>query len=165
MEYMNGIENNSSGGAFKGFTIAIMLILVAAVGYLGWDHYQQKKTESVNYVDAAEYAKVPTVEEAVEEFNATVAEDLRYSRYLQLSPDVMRAIFVRIGTEPSVTDVMNEYDANKEYYLSIQASNQIPDIDMSGPDVNRIKKMEVAVELDTTPPINENLKKVSPRNQ
>lgn len=153
--------NKNSSGVFKATMIVIGLALIALVGFLAWEQYRENACLNDQPVGIATEV-VPTVDEAVDLFINDVQSYNRYEKYIRLSPTILRAIFTKIGTQPTVKEIMNEYETNKSYYLSLQAAEAIGEIDMPGPDAKSIKKISTTVELDTTPPISKDLKRVSP---
>ena len=150
--------NKSSSGVFKATMIVIGLVLVALTGSLVWDHYKEKVCLTEEPVEVSVQTP-PSVDTAVQWFIQDVQSKNREERYHQLSPIIVRAIFEKIGTLPSIDEVMTEYEANKAYYLSLQAAETIGNVDMPGPDAKRIKGVSTTVLLDTTLQVSPDLKK------
>lgn len=156
--------NKSSSGVFKTTMIVIGLALIALVGFLAWEQYKENKCLTEEPVEVSVQTP-PSVDTAVQWFIQDVQSKNREERYHQLSPTIVRAIFEKIGTLPSIDEVMTEYEANKAYYLSLQAAEAIGNVDMPGPDAKKIKSISTTVLLDSVVLPSDDLKRALPGNK
>lgn len=144
---------------FKTIVILLLACLVAVAGYFAYDKYQQNKYELIPIDEIA--PDTISVDEAVEMFKGDVIYEINYDKYLKLSPIIIRAIYNRIGTDVGVNDIIKEYESNKPYYISLQIQEQLPKVDVSGPDENNIKNIRVIPEIDSVVP-HQNKMSISP---
>ena len=96
---------------------------------------------------------LPTVKEATTSFmeakNAYTVEQI----YFALPEATYATIVNRIGTNATMEEVVNEYQRNKQYYISLQLSETIGSIPIEGPDANNVESVNMAINLkspDTT---------------
>ena len=96
---------------------------------------------------------LPTVKEATTSFmeakNAYTVEQI----YFALPEATYVTIVNRIGTNATMEEVVNEYQRNKQYYISLQLSETIGSIPIEGPDANNVESVNMAINLkspDTT---------------
>lgn len=96
---------------------------------------------------------LPTVKEATASFmeakNAYTVEQI----YFALPEATYVTIVNRIGTNATMEEVVNEYQRNKQYYISLQLSETIGSIPIEGPDANNVESVNMAINLkspDTT---------------
>ena len=102
---------------------------------------------------AAVEQALPTVKEATTSFmeakNAYTVEQI----YFALPEATYVTIVNRIGTNATMEEVVNEYQRNKQYYISLQLSETIGSIPIEGPDANNVESVNMAINLkspDTT---------------
>lgn len=109
----------------------------------------QSKSDTTSEVckDTARVILYQDIDEAVREFEMSVKDDQDYQRYIKLSPIVIRKIFEKIGTNALIDQIIFEFDKNKEYYLSIEAADQIRNIKLKGLDSDSIDRIEVTTIL------------------
>lgn len=149
------MENNSSSSNNYTFLGVCLLILAAAITaasivFLKKDEINKRLNESNIEMNCDVEQFVPlTVEEAVEAFKIEKRDDLLYRRYVALDPIIIKAIYTKIGTTATLYQIMSEYEANKGYYLSLQASHELPEINMNGPDKDKVR-LSVTATVDTT---------------
>lgn len=152
---MEIMENNSSSSNNHIFLSVCLLILAAvivaaSIVYLKKDEINKRLNESEIEMNCDVGELVPlTVEEAVEAFKIEKRDDLLYRRYVALDPIIIEAIYTKIGTIATLYQIMSEYEANKGYYLSLQASHELPEINMNGPDKDKVR-LSVTATVDTT---------------
>ena len=149
------MENNSSSSNNHIFLSVCLLVLAAvivaaSIVYLKKDEINKRLDESEVEMNCDVGELVPlTVEEAVEAFKIEKRDDLLYRRYVALDPIIIEAIYTKIGTIATLHQIMSEYEANKGYYLSLQASHELPEINMNGPDKDKVR-LSVTATVDTT---------------
>lgn len=149
------MENNSSSSnnyTFLGVCLLILAatIVAASIIFLKKDEINKRLNESEIEMNCNVEEFVPlTVEEAVECFKIEKRDDLLYRRYVALDPIIIEAIYTKIGTTATLYQIMSEYEANKGYYLSLQASHELPEINMNGPDKDKVR-LSVTATVDTT---------------
>ena len=90
---------------------------------------------------------LPTVKEATTSFmeakNAYTVEQIYFAL-----PEATYAIIVnRIGTNATMEEVVNEYQRNKQYYISLQLSETIGSIPIEGPDANNVESVNMNITL------------------
>ena len=102
---------------------------------------------------AAVKQTLPTVKEATTSFleakNAYTVEQI----YFALPEATYVTIVNRIGTNATMEEVVNEYQRNKQYYISLQLSETIGSIPIEGPDAKNVESVNMNVILkspDTT---------------
>lgn len=102
---------------------------------------------------AAVEQALPTVKEATTSFleakNAYTVEQI----YFALPEATYVTIVNRIGTNATMEEVVNEYQRNKQYYISLQLSETIGSIPIEGPDAKNVESVNMNVILkspDTT---------------
>lgn len=149
------MENNSSSSnnyTFLGVCLLILAatIVTASIVFLKKDEINKRLNESNIEMNCDVEQFIPlTVEEAVEAFKIEKRDDLLYRRYVALDPIIIEAIYTKIGTTATLYQIMSEYEANKGYYLSLQASHELPEINMNGPDKDKVR-LSVTATVDTT---------------
>lgn len=156
------MENENKSSVFKGTMITIMLLLLACVGLNTYkyvtgndipDITQSSVNEEISTVEA-----VPTVEEAMIEWQDLKEHDRCYEIYMNFPPEIMQALYEKLGTQENIRKYVYEYERNREYYVSLQIANQLNKTGLEDPGIDgkRIKKAKVQIELeklqhDTTP--------------
>lgn len=102
---------------------------------------------------AAVEQALPTVKEATTSFleakNAYTVEQI----YFALPEATYVTIVNRIGTNATMEEIVNEYQRNKQYYISLQLSETIGSIPIEGPDAKNVESVNMNVTLkspDTT---------------
>lgn len=144
-------QTKSNSTVFKTIVVLLGLIIVGLVGYIAYDKWKINTiSDEIEKTVIDEYNRTPTVDEAVEGFKQTVKTNSMFDRFVQLDPIIVREIYTKIGTAASVTDVMNEYDSNQSYYISLQIANQLKEVKINGPDTNKIKALRLSTEIDST---------------
>lgn len=144
-------QTKSNSTVFKTIVVLLGLIIVGLVGYIAYDKWKINTiSDEIEKTVIDEYNRTPTVDEAVEGFKQTVKTNSMFDRFVQLDPIIVREIYTKIGTAASVTDVMNEYDSNQSYYISLQIANQLKEVKINGPDANKIKALRLSTEIDST---------------
>lgn len=150
---------NQSSGAFKGFVAVILLLLGVCAGICT---YKYVKGEIPNIIQFAteefiesEMEAVPTVEEAMQEWNDLKESSRCYEVYSNFPPAIMQALFEKLGTQEPVRSYVYEYERNREYYISLQIAKQLEKqgLDNPGVDGKRIEGVEITVKLkEKVPP-------------
>lgn len=158
------MENENKSSVFKGTMITIMLLLLACVGlntykYVTGNNIPNITQSSVNE-EASTVETVPTVEEAMIEWQDLKEHDRCYEIYMNFPPEIMQALFEKLGTQENIRKYVYEYERNREYYVSLQIVNQLNKTGLEDPgiDGNRIKKAKVQVELEKSTPSNAPIK-------
>lgn len=99
-----------------------------------------------------------TVDQAIELWKVE-KEDYELSQiYYTLPEQTVREILTNIGQYATMHEVVAEYSAKKEYYISKYVSDALQSIELTGPDVKDIKALRIQTEMDvvektTTVPI------------
>lgn len=144
-------QTKSNSTVFKTIVVLLGLIIVGLVGYIAYDKWKINTiSDEIEKTVIDEYNKVPTVDEAVEGFKHTVETNSMFDRFVQLDPIIVKEIYTKIGTTASVNEVMNEYDSNQSYYISLQIANQLKEVNINGPDANKIKSLKLSTIIDST---------------
>lgn len=138
---------NPLWGFVKGL---LLVVMVALLGYIAYCEYNGKRIfseEQAVVPITSTVETVPSIEEAMVTWQQDVQRNDDYQLYLALPPMIMQSIYERIGTQPTIKQVVNEYRLNKEFYISKQIAKQFkPDI--SGPDADNIKKVEITTTVE-----------------
>ena len=157
------MENENKSNVFKGTMITIMVLLLACVGlntykYVTGNNIPDITQSSVNEVSTME--AIPTVEEAMIEWQDLKEHERCYEIYMNFPPEIMQALFEKLGTQENIRKYVYEYERNREYYVSLQIVNQLNKTGLEDPgiDGNRIKKAKVQVELEKSTPSNAPIK-------
>lgn len=158
------MENENKSNVFKGTMITIMVLLLACVGlntykYVTGNNIPDITQSSVNE-EVSTMETVPTVEEAMIEWQDLKEHDRCYEIYMNFPPEIMQALFEKLGTQENIRKYVYEYERNREYYVSLQIVNQLNKTGLEDPgiDGNRIKKAKVQVELEKSTPSNAPIK-------
>lgn len=153
------MENEHNHCTFKGIVITILLLLLVCAGICTYKYINGEIpdiTQTSNSLENVEFEteSLPTVEQAMQEW-----KDLReYSRchevYMSLPPEIMQALFEKLGTLLPIRDYVYEYENNREYYISLQIAKQLEKsgIDNIGVDGERIEKVKIKTELKPEKP-------------
>lgn len=139
---------NQSSGAFKGFVAVILLLLGVCAGICTYKYVKGEFIES-------EMEAVPTVEEAMQEWNDLKESSRCYEVYSNFPPEIMQALFEKLGTQEPVRSYVYEYERNREYYISLQIAKQLEKqgLDNPGVDGKRIEGVEITTKLkEKVPP-------------
>lgn len=159
------MENENKSSVFKGTMITIMLLLLACVGlntykYVTGNNIPDITQSSVNEEEISTMEKIPTVEEAMIEWQDLKEHERCYEIYMNFPPEIMQALFEKLGTQENIRKYVYEYERNREYYVSLQIVNQLNKTGLEDPgiDGNRIKKAKVQVELEKPTPSNAPIK-------
>lgn len=158
------MENENKSSVFKGTMITIMLLLLACVGlntykYVTGNNIPNITQSSVNE-EVSTVETVPTVEEAMIEWQDLKEHDRCYEIYMNFPPEIMQALFEKLGTQENIRKYVYEYERNREYYVSLQIVNQLNKTGLEDPGIDgkRIKKAKVQVELEKSTPSNAPIK-------
>lgn len=158
------MENENKSSVFKGTMITIMLLLLACVGlntykYVTGNNIPDITQSSVNE-EVSTTEAVPTVEEAMIEWQDLKEHERCYEIYMNFPPEIMQALFEKLGTQENIRKYVYEYERNREYYVSLQIVNQLNKTGLEDPgiDGSRIKKAKVQVELEKPTPSNAPIK-------
>lgn len=144
---------NQSSGAFKGFVAVILLLLGVCAGICT---YKYAKGEIPNITQSAteefiesEMEAVPTVEEAMQEWNDLKESSRCYEVYSNFPPEIMQALFEKLGTQEPIKRYVQEYERNREYYISLQIAEQLKHQGLNNPGVDgkRIEGVEITTKL------------------
>lgn len=157
------MENENKSNVFKGTMITIMVLLLACVGlntykYVTGNDIPNITTQSSITEETSTMEAVPTVEEAMAEWQDLKEHERCYEIYMNFPPEIMQALYEKLGTQENIRKYVYEYERNREYYVSLQIANQLNKTGLEDPGIDgkRIKKAKVQVELeklqhDTTP--------------
>lgn len=157
------MENENKSNVFKGIMITIMVLLLACVGlntykYVTGNDIPNITTQSSITEETSTMEAVPTVEEAMAEWQDLKEHERCYEIYMNFPPEIMQALYEKLGTQENIRKYVYEYERNREYYVSLQIANQLNKTGLEDPGIDgkRIKKAKVQVELeklqhDTTP--------------
>lgn len=149
------MENEHNSGAFKATVVTVLLLLLVCAGVSTYKYVKGDIPGVTNptYVDASDYEAVPTVEEAMQEWNDTKEISRCYEVYASLPPVIMQALFEKLGTQEPVKKYVYEYERNREYYISMQIAEQLKEQGLNDPGVDgkRIKGVEIKTELKEQP--------------
>lgn len=158
------MENENKSSVFKGTMITIMLLLLACAGlntykYVTGNNIPDITQSSVNE-EVSTTEAVPTVEEAMIEWQDLKEHERCYEIYMNFPPEIMQALFEKLGTQENIRKYVYEYERNREYYVSLQIVNQLNKTGLEDPgiDGSRIKKAKVQVELEKPTPSNAPIK-------
>ena len=159
------MENENKSNAFKGTMITIMVLLLACVGlntykYVTGNDIPNITTQSSITEETSTMEAVPTVEEAMAEWQDLKEHERCYEIYMNFPPEIMQALYEKLGTQENIRKYVYEYERNREYYVSLQIVNQLNKTGLEDPgiDGNRIKKAKVQVELEKLTPSNAPIK-------
>lgn len=159
------MENENKSNVFKGTMITIMVLLLACVGlntykYVTGNDIPNITTQSSASEEISTMEAIPTVEEAMIEWQDLKEHERCYEIYMNFPPEIMQALFEKLGTQENIRKYVYEYERNREYYVSLQIVNQLNKTGLEDPgiDGNRIKKAKVQVELEKSTPSNAPIK-------
>lgn len=139
-------EKRSSNIGFKVIVVALLLAIACGVGYFALDRYKETKEKS-EVINESGYTLGMTVEDRMEMWNAEKANVQDYELFLALPPVIFQAILEEIGPGATIGKIVNEYRMNIAKYIQIQIADQLPDIDITGPDGKTVEKAEISVKL------------------
>lgn len=148
------MENEHNHGAFKGAVVTILLLLLVCAGICTYK-YVKGEIPNVTQTDIeSEVETVPTVEEAMQEWNASKEISRCYEIYNSFPPEIMQALFEKLGTQEPIRSYVYEYEKNREYYISLQIARQLEKagLENAGIDGKRIQKVKVDTELKPEEP-------------
>lgn len=159
------MENENKSNVFKGTMITIMVLLLACVGlntykYVTGNNIPNITTQSSASEEISTMEAIPTVEEAMIEWQDLKEHERCYEIYMNFPPEIMQALYEKLGTQENIRKYVYEYERNREYYVSLQIVNQLNKTGLEDPgiDGNRIKKAKVQVELEKSTPSNAPIK-------
>lgn len=158
------MENENKSSVFKGTMITIMVLLLACVGLNTYKYVTGNDIPNITQTSVNEEVStmetVPTVEEAMIEWQDLKEHERCYEIYMNFPPEIMQALFKKLGTQENIRKYVYEYERNREYYVSLQIVNQLNKTGLEDPgiDGNRIKKAKVQVELEKSTPSNAPIK-------
>jgi len=159
------MENENKSNVFKGTMITIMVLLLACVGlntykYVTGNDIPNITTQSSASEEISTMEAIPTVEEAMIEWQDLKEHERCYEIYMNFPPEIMQALYEKLGTQENIRKYVYEYERNREYYVSLQIVNQLNKTGLEDPgiDGNRIKKAKVQVELEKLTPSNAPIK-------
>ena len=149
------MENENKSSVFKGTMITIMVLLLACVGlntykYVTGNNIPNITTQSSITEETSTMEAIPTVEEAMTEWQDLKEHDRCYEIYMNFPPIIMQTLYEKLGTQENIRKYVYEYERNREYYVSIQIANQLNKTGLEDPGIDgkRIKKAKVQVELE-----------------
>lgn len=128
------MENEQGSGVFKGFVSVVLVLLLVCAGICT---YKYVKGEIPEEFIESEMQAVPTVEEAMQEWNDLKESSRCYEVYSNFPPAIMQALFEKLGTQEPVRSYVYEYERNREYYISLQIAKQLEKQGLDNPGVGR----------------------------
>lgn len=154
------MENEQSSSAFKGIVVTILLLLLVCASICTYKYVKGEipgviQTSSTNDEFESQTEAIPTVEEAMQEWNDTKEISRCYEVYSNFPPAIMQALFEKLGTQQPVRDYVYEYERNREYYISLQIAKQLEKQGLNDPGVDgkRIEGVEITTKLkEKVPP-------------
>lgn len=159
------MENENKSNVFKGTMITIMVLLLACVGlntykYVTGNNIPNITTQSSASEEISTMEAIPTVEEAMIEWQDLKEHERCYEIYMNFPPEIMQALYEKLGTQENIRKYVYEYERNREYYVSLQIVNQLNKTGLEDPGIDgkRIKKAKVQVELEKPTPSNAPIK-------
>lgn len=148
------MENENKSSVFKGTMITIMVLLLACVGlntykYVTGNDIPNITTQSSITEETSTMEVVPTVEEAMAKWQDLKEHERCYEIYMNFPPEIMQALFEKLGTQEPVRSYVYEYERNREYYISLQIAKQLEKqgLDNPGVDGKRIEGVEITTKL------------------
>lgn len=149
------MENETKWGAFK-VAVSVALFAIVVCAAICTYKYVTGKNPSIEqnpFVESSTIEDVPTVEEAMIEWNDLRESNRCYEIYSNLPPIIMQALFEKLGTQEPVKNYVYEYEKNREYYISLQIADQLQEQGLkdAGVDGKRIKDVQIKTELEEEP--------------
>lgn len=148
------MENEQGSGAFKGFVSVVLVLLLVCAGICTYKYVKgeipgvTQNSTTEEFIES-EMQAVPTVEEAMQEWNDLKESSRCYEVYSNFPPAIMQALFEKLGTQEPVKSYVYEYERNREYYISLQIAKQLEKqgLDNPGVDGKRIEGVEITTKL------------------
>lgn len=148
------MENEQGSGAFKGFVSVVLVLLLVCAGICTYKYVKgeipgvTQNSTTEEFIES-EMQAVPTVEEAMQEWNDLKESSRCYEVYSNFPPEIMQALFEKLGTQEPVKRYVYEYERNREYYISLQIAKQLEKqgLDNPGVDGKRIEGVEITTKL------------------
>lgn len=124
------MENEQGSGAFKGFVSVVLVLLLVCAGICTYKYVKGEIPGVTQNFTTEEFIEsemqaVPTVEEAMKEWNDLKESSRCYEVYSNFPPAIMQALFEKLGTQEPVKSYVYEYERNREYYISLQIAKQL----------------------------------------
>lgn len=153
---MSKKEDDTVGSVLKGvvlmlLTIVTLLLLCIMYRGLKGENPLTKVKESVGFSTETE-VEIPTVQKRLNKFKAEVENTKAYDTYLSLPIVVVEGILNKLGPDADYRAIVNEYYANRSYWISTQVSNQIKPV-LTGPDAKNVERVEVKTVLKEETPL------------
>lgn len=154
------MENEQGSGVFKGFVSVGLVLLLVCAGICTYKYVKgeipgvTQNSTTEEFIES-EMQAVPTVEEAMQEWNDLRESSRCYEVYSNFPPAIMQALFEKLGTQEPVRSYVYEYERNREYYISLQIAKQLEKqgLDNPGVDGKRIGGVEITTKLkEKVPP-------------
>lgn len=122
------------------------VLIICTVGIIFKDVVLNKTTEQTIVDNLGEEIQ-PTIDDImvafVEEQNLRETLDLYYS----LPYETVKSIYIKLGTTAVIYDVIHEYIKNTDIYINEQVANSIKNVEVEGPDKDRIESIKVVTTL------------------
>lgn len=136
------MENEQGSGAFKGFVSVVLVLLLVCASICTYKYVKgeipsvTQNSTTEEFIES-EMQAVPTVEEAMQEWNDLRESSRCYEVYSNFPPVIMQALFEKLGTQEPVRSYVYEYERNREYYISLQIAKQLEKQGLDNPGVGR----------------------------
>lgn len=135
------MENEQGSGVFKGFVSVVLVLLLVCAGICTYKYVKgeipgvTQNSTTEEFIES-EMQAVPTVEEAMQEWNDLKESSRCYEVYSNFPPAIMQALFEKLGTQEPVRSYVYEYERNREYYISLQIAKQLEKQGLDNPGVD-----------------------------
>lgn len=148
------MENERSCEAFKGAIVTILLLLFVCAGICTYKYvkgeipYITQDDSSIDEVNS-DTVEIPTVDEAMKEWQEIKEYNRCCEIYFEFPPEIMRALFEKLGTQELIRNYVYEYELNREYYISLQIAEQLKRNGLENPGIDgkRIENVEIKTKL------------------
>lgn len=148
------MENEQGSGVFKGFVSVVLVLLLVCAGICTYKYVKgeipgvTQNSTTEEFIES-EMQAVPTVEEAMQEWNDLKESSRCHEVYSNFPPEIMQALFEKLGTQEPVKKYVYEYERNREYYISLQIAEQLKHQGLNNPGVDgkRIEGVEITTKL------------------
>lgn len=142
-------------------TIVVILLLLTNIGFQVKDKYFEKYFDTKPNETQVETQEIGFTFESIQDRLDDRTEYLRVKEldklYYSLPDPVLTEILNKLGKNAYIEEICVEYFKNKKEYLEIWIASEVGDIVLDNSEANQIKRTTIHVELDSTPPENEEI--------
>lgn len=140
---------------FKFFVTLCLAIIAAGTAYFAIETYQTNK-EFDTYQEEESIPKDLSIDDAVQAFRFEKQYAKDYVEYVNMPEEIIVAIYKNLGTDLTMTQIVEEYHKNKKSYVKdyIRGKLHLQDNELK----EKINSIKIDVDIDSMKNIRDSVK-------